>query len=152
MATPPSEWKLPRLRIDENGDWYDDDVQVTHAGILANLRSNLRHDAAGHFIQTRVRIPVEVADAPWVVVRVERRADALHALLNDGSEEPIDPATLHIGDRDVPYCAVKGGAFRARLSRAAAFQLLALVERDAGGVETLRVGGRRFPLRPGATR
>ena len=152
MATPPSEWKLPRLRVDENGDWYDDGVQVTHEGVLANLRSNLRHDADGYFIQTRVRIPVEVADVPWVVVRVERRGETLHGFVNDGTEERIDPATLRIGDSDVPYCAVKGGAFRARLSRAATFQLLALAERDAAGAEILRVGERMYSLRPGAAR
>ena len=152
MATPPSDWKLPRLAIDEQGDWYDDGVQVTHAGILANLRSNLRHDADGYFIQTRVRIPVEVADVPWVVVRVERRGDALQAFVNDGSEERLDPATLRIGATDVPYCAVKGGAFQARLSRAATFQLLALAERDAAGAEVLRLGDRTYALRSGATR
>jgi ferredoxin len=85
--TPPSEWRLPKLRIDVDGDWFDDDVQVTHPGILANLRGNLRKDGDGHFIQTRVRIPVEVADAPFVVTRVERRGDLLHLWLNDGSEE-----------------------------------------------------------------
>ena len=73
--TPPSEWKLPKLRIDVDGEWFDDDVQITHPGILANLRGNLRKDAEGHFIQTRVRIPVEVADAPFVVTRVQRRGE-----------------------------------------------------------------------------
>ena len=43
--TPPSEWRLPKLRIDVDGDWFDDDVQITHPGILANLRGNLRRDA-----------------------------------------------------------------------------------------------------------
>ena len=67
----PEGWKLPNLRIDREGDWYDDDVQVTHPGILANLRGNLRKDGQGYFLQTRVRIPVVVEDAPWVVTRVE---------------------------------------------------------------------------------
>jgi hypothetical protein len=119
----PAGWTLPRLRIDVDGDWYDDDVQVTHPGILANLRGNLRRDADGYFIQTRVRIPVQVADAPLVVERIERRGPTLHAWLNDGSEQDVDPGTVRTGANDVPYCAVKGG-FEARLSRAAAYQLL----------------------------
>ena len=144
-SAPPTTWTLPRLRVDANGDWYDDDVQITHAGILHNLRSTLRRDDAGYFIQTRVRIPVEVADVPFVVTRVERRGDALHAVLNDGETLTIDPATLRIGAGNVPYCAVKGGAFEARFARAAAFQLLELAaydERTGRGV--LRVGGREF--------
>ena len=144
MAT---DWQLPNLRVDVNGDWFDDDVQITHPGILANLRSGLRRDGQGYFIQTRVRISVAVADVPFVVARIQRRADALHAVLIDGTSEDVDPATLRIGPDDVPYCAVKGGAFEARLSRAAAFQLLALADYDEGtGRGTLNLGARQYPL------
>jgi hypothetical protein len=146
-ATPPSEWTLPALRVDVDGEWHDGDVQITHPGVLANLRGNLRRDAAGYFIQTRVRIPVEVADVPFVVTRIEPRADALRAWLNDGTDQDVDPATLRIGPADVPYCAVKGGAFEARLSRAAAYQLLALAEYDErSGHGALRLGGREYSL------
>lgn len=146
--TAPREFTLPNLRVDVDGAWYDDDVEITHPGILANLRSNLRHDAQGYFIQTRVRIPVRVDDVPWVVTRVEPRGDALHGIVNDGTETAIDLATLRIGAHDVPYCAVKGGAFEARLSRAAAFQLLALGEYDERtGRGALRIGGREYALR-----
>jgi len=130
MATPPAGWKLPNLRVDVDGEWFDDDVQITHPGILDNLRGNLRNDAEGYFIQTRVRIPVRVDDVPWVVTRLERRGDRLHAILNDGSDEVVDPASVRLGAREVPYCAVKGGAFEARLSRAATFQLWELADYD----------------------
>jgi uncharacterized protein len=147
MATPPSEWTLPDLRIDADGIWYDGGVEITHAGIVANLRGTLRRDAAGYFIQTRVRIPVRVDDVPLLVTRVERRADSLHVWLNDGEEENVDPATLRVEDRDIPYCAVKSGAFEARFTRAAAFQLLALAEYDeATGRGALRLAGREYPL------
>ena len=143
---PPAGWTLPKLRIDRDGDWWDGDVQITHAGILSNLRGNLRRDAEGYFIQTRVRIPVEVADAPFVVARIERRGETLHAWLNDGSEQDVDPGTLRIGRGDVPYCAVARG-FEARLSRAAAYQLLALAEYDErSGRGALRLGGREYAL------
>ncbi|HEV8471944.1 MAG TPA: hypothetical protein VGR82_04130 [Methylomirabilota bacterium] len=147
MATPPADWKLPDLRIDVDGEWWDEGVQVTHAGIVANLRSNLKKDGEGYFIQTRVRIPVRVDDVPWAVTRVERRGDRLHAVLNDGTDETVDPATLRLGPDDVPYCAVKGGAFEARFSRAATFQLLALADYDeASGRGALKLGGREYPL------
>ena len=141
-------WTLPKLRIDADGDWYDDDVEITHHGVLANLRGNLRRDGAGYFLQTRVRIPVAVDDAPWVVARIERRGDRLHATLNDGSESTVDPATLRIGAGDVPYCAVKEGAFEARFSRAATFQLLGLGEYDERTERgTLPLGARRYELK-----
>ena len=147
VPTPPPGWTLPRLRIDAEGAWYDDDVEITHPGVVANLQGNLRRDAEGYFIQTRGRIPVVVADVPWVVIRVERRGETLHAFLNDGTEEDVDPATVRIGAGDVPYCAVKQGAFEARFSRAAAFQLLAHAEYDARtGRGSLRLGGRAYAL------
>ena len=147
MAALPPGFKLPDLRIDIDGDWYDEGIQVTHPGILANLRGNLRKDAEGYFIQTRVRIPVKVDDAPFVVTRLERRGEGLHAVLNDGAEERVDPATVRLGRADVPYCVVKGGAFAARFSRAATFQLLALAEYDeTSGRGALRLGGREYPL------
>jgi uncharacterized protein len=147
---PPIDpsWTLPKLRVDVDGNWWDDDVEITHHGVLANLRGNLRRDAQGYFLQTRVRIPVTVDDVPWVVTRVERRGDRLHGVLNDGTETAIDAATLRIGAGDVPYCTVKEGAFEARLSRAATFQLLGLGEYDERTEQgTLRLGERRYPLK-----
>ena len=146
--TPPTQWTLPNLRIDPDGDWYDDDVQVTHPGILANLRGNLRRDADGYFIQTRVRISVKVDDTPFVIMRVERRADELHAWLNDGTDERLDPASLRLGKGDAPYGTVKAHAFEARFTRAAAWQLLQITDYDeASGTGTLRLGGAEWPLR-----
>lgn len=148
MADPlPEGWTLPTLRIDVDGDWHDGDVQITHPGVLANLRGNLKRDAEGYFIQTRVRIPVTVSDAPFVVTRLERRGETLRVWLNDGSEEDIDPASLRVGAGDVPYCAVQHGAFEARLSRAATYQLLALADYDERtGRGALRLGGREYGL------
>jgi hypothetical protein len=85
-----------------------------------------------------------------VVVRAETRPDqegvGLH--LSDGSHEPLDPGTLILDRRGVPYCRVKGGEFRARLSVAAWLQLAAIVEIDPRSGETvLLLGPRRIVLR-----
>jgi hypothetical protein len=146
-ATLPAGWTLPALRVDVDGEWHDGDVQITHPGVLANLRTSLRRDGEGYFIQTRVRIPVTVDDAPFVVTRVERREETLHVWLNDGTEQDIDAATVRLGPTDVPYCTVKDGAFEARFSRAAAFQLLALAQYDEpSGRGALRLGDREYAL------
>jgi hypothetical protein len=144
------EGRLPRLRIDADGTWYADDVEVTHPGLLANLRANLRRDAQGYFIQARTRIPVEVADVPWVVVRVEPRGSSLHVWLNDATEEEVAPESLRLGPNGVPYCPVKAGAFEARFSRAATYQLLRRVgSDDETGTVWLELEDRRVPLRAG---
>ncbi len=146
-APDSSTWKLPRLRVDRDGVWFDDDEEVTHAGILANLRSNLRVDGEGHYLEIGpVRVPVEVADAPFVVARAEHEGERVMITLNDLSREPLVPETLTFTTDGVPHCRVKGGAFRARWSRAAAFQLLEHVEFDEAGRARLVLGTRRYPL------
>ncbi len=149
MAAPdPPSFALPRLRVDREGAWLHDGEEVTHAGILANLRDNLRADAVGHYLQVgRVRVPVEVEDAPFLILRVERDGDRLMLTLNDLMREPLAPATLRFGPGGVPYCQVKDGRLEARLTRAAAYQLLQCVEcDDAGGAATLMLGDARYPL------
>jgi hypothetical protein len=147
-APDPSTWTLPRLRIDRDGAWFHDDAEVTHAGILANLRENLQVDERGHYLQIGpVRVPVDVEDAPFVIVRIEREGDGLTATRNDLGREPLAVETLTVDDRGVPRCRVKGGRFAARLDRAAAYQLLQQVDPgDASRPAALVVAGRRYPV------
>jgi hypothetical protein len=151
MATSdPSTWKLPRLKIDREGDWLHEDEEVTHAGILAHLRNSLRVDAAGHYLQIGpVRAPVDVEDAPFVILRVEREGERLMLTLNDLSREFLEPGTLRFGVGGVPYCRVKDGHLEARLSRAATYQLFQYVEGGGGeGEGVLVLGDARHALPP----
>ena len=91
---------------------------------------------------------MKVDDAPFVVTRVEQRGEELHAYLNDGADERLDPASLRLGPDEVPYASVKQGAFDARFSRAAAWQLLQIADYDeVSGMGTLRLRGTEWPLR-----
>ena len=147
-GSDPSTWKLPRLRIDRDGDWFHEDEEVTHEGILSSLREALQVDAGGHFIQIGpVRVPVEVEDAPFSVLRLEPEGDGFALTLNDLSRELLDPGSLRLGAGEAPYCRIKGGIFDARFSRAAAWQLLQHMEPgEAGAPATVTVGGRRYAL------
>jgi hypothetical protein len=146
-SSDPSTWKLPRLRIDRDGEWFHEGEEVTHEGILASLRQGLQVDSAGHYFQIGpVRVPVEVEDAPFVVVRFEADGEGWAIWLSDGSRDALDPATLTLRG-EVPYCRVKDGRFEARFSRAATWQLLQCVETGPGdGPPTLAAFGRRYPL------
>jgi len=144
----PSTWTLPKLRIDRDGNWFHDDAEVTHPGIIANLRDNLRVDERGHYLQIGpARVPVEVEDAPYVVERVEALGDGLTATLNDLTREPVALDTLRVDERGIPRCRVKAGRFDARLSRAATYQLLQHAQPDEGtGRSSLVLAGRRHPV------
>jgi uncharacterized protein len=142
----PSKWALPRLTVNREGEWLHEGQEITHPGILANLMRSLRRDADGYFIQAgRVRVPVEVADVPFVVVRVVAAESVLRLTVNDGTSEPLDPATLRLTAAGIPYCRIKGGQFEARLSRAATYQLGGLIDYDeATGTAVLKVGDRTY--------
>lgn len=147
-GSPPAGWTLPRLRITRDGEWLHEDEEVTHPGILANLRDNLRVDARGHYLQAGpARVPVELDDAPFTVLRVEAAGDRLVVTLNDLSREALDPGTLSFDAEDVPHCRVKQGRFAARLSRAAAHQLLDRMEDgEDESHAVLVIGPRRYPV------
>jgi hypothetical protein len=123
--------------------------------VIENLYANLRGDGDEHYLQVGpARIPVAVADAPFVVTRVEHvggaRADAerIRIHLSDGTHEWLRPESLWIGRRDTPYCRVKTGRFTARLSVAAWLQLGPLMaEGSTPGDVVLVLGRQRVPVR-----
>lgn len=98
----------------------------------------------GHF-----RGEVEVEEAGFFVRSVDLARGTI--ALSDGSEEPLDPATLHASahDPDVLLCRVKAqlvpGGLPARFDRDAQGELLQAVEEGEGGL-VLRLAGRAHPL------
>ncbi len=138
------------FRIDREGVWHHEDVEVTHPGVLRNLYANLRADGEAHYLQMGPRrIAVQVDDAPLVVVRAETASSAavVTVHLGDGSQEPLDAGTLVLNQRGVPYCRVKAGQFRARFSISAWLQLAGRIEDDpSSGGPFLVLGGRRIAL------
>jgi hypothetical protein len=141
-ALPPGTF-----RIDREGVWRHEGQEVTHPGVLQNLYANLRVEAGAHYLQVGpARIPVEVADVPFVVIRVEIRRDTPESLwlhLSDGSEERLDPVALWLGPNGAPYCQVKDGRFQARFSMAAWLQLADRVEGEPGSDRAVLVLGNR---------
>jgi hypothetical protein len=139
------------FRIDREGAWHHEDVEVTHPGVLRNLYANLRADGETHYLQVGPRrVTVQVDGAPFVVVRVEpgSEPETIDVHLTDGSREPLDAETLELDRREVPYCRVKERRFRARLSVPAWLQLAANVEVEpASGESVLILGDRRFVFR-----
>jgi hypothetical protein len=139
------------FRIDREGVWHHEGQEVTHPGVLRNLYANLRAEAGAHYLQVgSARVPVDVADAPFVVTRVEIEPEAPGALrlhLSDGSEETIDPAGVWLEPGGAPYCRVRGGGFRARFSVPAWLQLAERLEEEPGSDRAwLVLGGRRMLL------
>ena len=69
--------------------------------------------------------------------------------LSDGTEEPLDPTTLWVGDQDALYLTVKGGEFEARFNPAAQLALAPLVDEGEDGRPTLSIGEKVYPVASG---
>jgi len=139
------------FRIDREGAWRHEGVEVTHPGVLRNLFANLRVEGEQYHLQAGPwRIPIQVDDTPFVVVSTGAGSgrDSIDAHLSDGSQEPLDVESLVLGRHGTPYCRVKNGRFLARLSVAAWLQLAEKIEPDpVSGAPVLFLGGRRIVLR-----
>lgn len=140
-----------KLFIDKDGRWFQNDKEIIHSGIYKLFASSLEKAPDGGY-QVRMGqqiCRVEVEDAPFVVKSVnDNNQGSLSIVLNDGSEEPLDPRSFWIGADNVPYCRVKGGAFHARFSRPAYYRLVGhIVPGESEDEFFFRLGDERIPIR-----
>ncbi len=132
----PSRTAAGLFFLDRDGRWFHDGVEITHERTLKLFARSLSRGPDGrHYIRVgRENAVVDVEDTPFLVTSVTIRDNhgssppAYRILLNDGSEEDLDPKTLTIGNDHVMYCAVKEGSADARFLRPAYYQLCTRIE------------------------
>ncbi len=136
------------LSIDAEGRFLHRGEPITHARTLAVLWASLAPTADGRWLVSIGResgyVAVEIA--PWVVRGLVDGPDgAPWLVLSDGSREPLDPATLSIGEDGVLRCLVKGG-HAARFGRSAQVTLGLELEEDppGSGRFAITIRGRRW--------
>jgi hypothetical protein len=137
------------IQVDPEGRLSHHGAPLIHPGILELIYESVHLEDDGLYVLRLGKqvCQLEVADTFFVVARAELSGDALTLTLNDGSQEPLDPASLWIGRDEVLYCRVKQGRFPARLLRPAYYQVAELVAEGPEGF-ALELGGRRYPLLP----
>lgn len=154
FAPPPGTSRESTLRLDRDGRFWHDGARVDHPALERALRSWIaRHPDDGRPILTNGYdwCYFQVDDAPLIVdgLRIDD-GGAVTLLLFDGTEEPLDPATLSLGEDGVVYARARGGAMEARFSRHAQAQLAPLLVEAEPPI--LRVGGREIRLPSRAAR
>ncbi|GAO03075.1 DUF1285 domain-containing protein [Anaeromyxobacter sp. PSR-1] len=155
-APDPAALELLRSRsglsIDAEGRFLHRGEPITHARTLEVLWRSLARTPDGRYEVAigRERAYVQVDEAPYAVRGATEDpgggAPLLH--LSDGTAEPLDPATLSLGADGVLRCAVKGGAHRARFTRAGHVSLGLMLREDppGSGDYALFVNGTRWPV------
>jgi hypothetical protein len=87
-----------------------------------------------------------VEDVPFFVLGLRQQGDRLELSLSDGSESPLDPASLTVGVQGALYTTVKNGKFSARFTQGAQIALSPwLVEAENGEI-FLEIGDLRHAL------
>lgn len=136
------------IRFGRDGQWYADGQLITNPRIAALFsRHIVRAEGGGYELRIAdERAPITVDDTPYVVVGADSDADAVWIELNDGTREPLDPHTLHVGADDVLYCRVKQGSERARFLRPAYYQVAPHISTAADGTFVFRTGTQTVPI------
>jgi hypothetical protein len=146
---PPGwEGKLPPclIQVNAQGELHHQGAPLIHPGILELIFQSVHFEDGIYLLRIdKQSCQLEVEDTFFVVQRVRLEGDQALLSLSGGFSEPLDPASLWIGPREVLYCRVKGGVFPARFLRQAYYQIAELIEEDGEGF-SLVLGGRRFPL------
>jgi len=151
LPTTTRRWEIPEgLRVLPDGTWRVGDHQVLHPPTLRYLKSHLVEEGGAPLIVDGAqRMAIQVEGPPFEVTTLvlDEKKETATAVLDDGSVEKVHDGSLGMNDQTGRFeCAVRGGRFRARLSRGAHQALLDnVVEED--GAFLLVVGGRRIPLR-----
>jgi hypothetical protein len=143
------------IRIDRDGVWYFEGREIIRKDILSLFYDSLHLDDTGYYLEiNREQERLEVEDTVFLVGHAElvRDGEEFFVLsLNDGTEERLDLATLHIRPGNIPYCQVKGGRFPARFLRLPFYQVAQHAQYDEEGDEYfLLLNGKRITLQAGS--
>jgi hypothetical protein len=138
-----------KISFRRDGNWYSDDERIDNPRIALLFSQSIKRNADGsYYLQVaEERASITVEDTPYVVKALEDdELGGFTLVLNDDTREPLDPAALEIGARNVLYARVKHGTERARFLRSSYYHLSDCFESDDEGRYYVNLKGRRHPI------
>ena len=143
------------LRLDRNGRWHHEGVEVTHEGLHRAVTRWLAYDAeAARFI---IRVSddfwawVDVDDAPFQAHLLTLTEQGLLLRLSDQRELLWDGAEILLGEDNAWYITIGDPPLEARLSRPSLATLAERLEEDPDDEDRLWLtlpGGRTVGFTP----
>ena len=151
IAPPPGASRDSTIVLDRDGRFWHDGVRVEHPALERAMRTWIaRHPDDGRLILTNGYdwCYFRVEDAPFQVQSIRVREGDEPPLLElfDGTQEPLDPATLRVGPDGIVYASIKNGALEARFSRHAQAELEPILVQAEPPI--LRIAGREITIPP----
>lgn len=152
MALTPEQLDVlrrnSRLRIDREGRWWldrrlveNDKVQVLFHQCLSVDAETGQHKLTVGSQWAYVQF---VDDTAWFVKRVHLVEPNIILTLADGSQEPLEPATLSMSSPTDLYCVLSGGR-RARFLREGLIDLAPYLQETEDGLG-LRAAGSLYAI------
>ena len=149
FPAPEGRSRESTILLDAEGRFFHDGELVEHAGMARAFASWIdRHPDDGRFVLNNGYdwSNFRVEDVPFFVLGLREQGQQLLLRLSDGSESPLDLATLRAGAREALYAAVKNGKFQARFTAAAQTALAPWLVSDERGKLFLEIAGHREAL------
>ncbi len=149
LPPPPGRSRESTIRLDREGRFWHDGAPMTHSGMARAFAGWIaRHPDDQRYILNNGYdwSYFEVEESPFFVESLRLTGETPVLCLSDGSEEPLDPAALFIGEREVLYTSVKQGAYTARFQPHAQLELGPLLVAGTDGEAQIELGGRRFSV------
>jgi hypothetical protein len=144
-----------RYQVDRDGRIFHDGTEIVDPAVLRFfLRAMTRTEDGRCLVLCQgERNWFEAPDTPFVIQRLGLTVEAgrllgVELVLPGDYRELLDPRGLET-ERDLLFCRVRGGAFRARFGRVAVQQLAPFLV-DTGKGSALVLGGERHPVKSGA--
>jgi hypothetical protein len=150
LPPPPGRSRESRIVLDESGRFWNGPILIDHEGMATAFASWITtHPDDGRFILTNGYdwTYFTVKDAPFLVRHVESGRNGPMLRLFDGTEEPLDPASVTVSGEGVLYVRVKGGRFEARLAPAAQREMVDVLDEGTQGTPVVRVESGEYPVR-----
>ena len=151
FPAPEGRSRESTIRLDGEGRFFHEGHPVEHPKLAAALHTWIaRHPDDGRYVLTNGYdwTYFVVDDVPFFVRSVHAREGDAILVLSDGTEEPLDPATVRANDRGELYLSVKrdakGGPFDAKMTRFAQTQLEPFLVPEGDGVALVTKRGRAF--------
>jgi hypothetical protein len=150
LPPPEGRSRESSIVLDKEGRFWHEGAPVAHPKMARAFASWIaRHPDDGRYILNN--------GYDWSYFRVEGTPffvehvvlDGIGRLLlqlSDGSEEPVDPEALSLGDGGALVAPVKRGEFDARFSRSAQLALAPWLDQAPDGSIWLKLGDRRWQL------
>ena len=145
------------IRIRRDGVWFHEGTPIGREALVRLFSTVLRKDPDGFHLVTPVeKMRIEVEDAPFIAIRVDREGEALKFQTNVGDEVEAGPDNAIRVEMDPktgeprPYLHVRRG-LEALIARPVFYELVEMAaERDTaeGPVMGVESNGAWFPVGP----